>query len=75
MMTLAAITFTASFQRGSKPMRTLFTDRLRSTVPGIFTPHAYDDVSNRCAFIPTSEVIGVMRDQGFQPVKATQSNP
>jgi hypothetical protein len=58
MMTLAAITFTAFFQRRTKPIQTLSNDARRNTAPGgIFASYAHEGVSSRYALISTTEVI------------------
>ncbi len=48
-------------------------DTLRRTVPSVFATRPIDGVSDRYAFLPTSEVIDIMESQGFFPVKASQS--
>lgn len=56
-------------------MQTPILDRetLRRTVPSVFATRPIDGVSDRYAFLPTSEVIDIMGEAGFFPVKASQS--
>lgn len=46
---------------------------LHRVAPSIFASHPIDSVSDRYAFVPTSEVVEIMREFAFLPVKATQS--
>ena len=51
----------------------LSTERLQQLAPSAFATIPYSAMSNRYAFIPTSEVIEGMRQAGFFPVQASQS--
>lgn len=53
--------------------RGMTDDELRKIVPSAFADAAHDSRSARYAFIPTSEIISGMRNNGFLPVKAVQS--
>lgn len=57
----------------SGPARILTPDDLRHSVPSVFATHAQEGVSQRYAFIPTTEVIDILRDRGFHPVQAAQT--
>lgn len=54
-------------------MHQLSDQELRSLVPSAFATEPYEGMSDRYAFIPTSNVIAGMRDAGFLPVQAVQS--
>jgi hypothetical protein len=49
-------------------------DQLRAAAPSIFAAQPWHAMSNRYTFIPTATVVDRMRDEGFQPVAAAQSN-
>jgi len=51
----------------------LSTDDLRRAVPSAFAESAHESRSHRYAYIPTSQVIEGLRNEGFLPVKATQA--
>ena len=51
----------------------LSNDQLRTVAPSIFATTPWDRVSTNYRFVPTSEVLGMMQDQGFYPVQAKQS--
>jgi hypothetical protein len=55
------------------PVRTLSHDDLRKVAPSIFATTPYHAVSERYRFLPTINVIELLRDRGFYPVKAMQS--
>jgi Domain of unknown function (DUF932) len=46
---------------------------LRQTVPSVFATTPWDRVSAAYRFVPSIEVLGMMEDQGFHPVMASQS--
>lgn len=50
----------------------LSDDELRGIAPNIFAEIAHESRSNRYAYIPTSEIVGGLRDNGFVPVLAKQ---
>lgn len=52
----------------------LTDDAIRATCPSAFATKAHSKTSERYSFIPTSRVIEAMRDSGFYPVSAQQSN-
>jgi hypothetical protein len=52
---------------------TLDDDTLRRSAPSIFATTPWDRMSGRYRFVPTIEVVGMLRDKGFQPVRAEQS--
>jgi hypothetical protein len=54
-------------------MQTLSNDQLRSSAPSVFAASPWHGVSERYRFLPTSEALAIMRDQGFHPVSVKQS--
>jgi hypothetical protein len=53
--------------------RTLDDDQLRRLVPSVFAPAPWGGMSGRYRMVPTIEVVGMLRDRGFWPVRAEQS--
>ncbi len=51
----------------------LTDEQLRIAAPSIFATQPWHAMSDRYAFIPTSDVVTKLRGEGFQPVAATQS--
>jgi Domain of unknown function (DUF932) len=51
----------------------LSNEQLRDLTPSVFAASPWDRVSTNYRFVPTAEVLGMMRDQGFYPVQAKQS--
>ncbi|MDR3620492.1 MAG: DUF932 domain-containing protein [Paludisphaera borealis] len=51
----------------------LTTDDLRRMAPSIFATEPYHGVSENYRFLPTSNVLDILRDRGYFPVKAMQS--
>lgn len=49
--------------------------QLKHAVPSVFADQPYHGMSPRYGFIPTSQVVGAMRDGGWQPVHARQTSP
>jgi len=45
-------------------------DELRNNAPAIFANEPFGEVSNRYKFIPTIQVVDILRDQGWNPVQA-----
>lgn len=62
---------------GSRTVRNgispLTDDEIRTLAPSAFAPGAHASRSGRYAYIPTAEVIGGMRENGFLPVFARQA--
>jgi hypothetical protein len=57
--------------RDQQPM----TDaQLQVAAPSVFAGQAYDEMSGKYAFVSTSEIVNGMRDAGFMPMSAQQSN-
>lgn len=54
-------------------IQTLSNDTLRRVAPSIFATTPYHRMSDRYKFIPTIEVVDMLRNQGFHPVRAQQS--
>src|SRR6516165_7387134 len=48
-------------------------DQLRRRVPSIFATAPWGALSGRYRMVPTVEVVGMLRDKGFVPVRAEQS--
>lgn len=67
--------FTVASRPASALARTpiLGPEGLRKVAPSIFATAAHGDVSGRYKFIPTTEVIDILADRGFRPVKAGQT--
>src|SRR4051794_40928591 len=55
------------------PARTLDDDQLRRSAPSIFAASPWGGMSGRYKMVPTIEVVGMLRDKGFLPVRAEQS--
>lgn len=51
----------------------LTTEQLRHAVPSAFASSPWHKMSGRYKFVPTSDVIDILRGHGFHPVKAMQS--
>ncbi len=51
----------------------LSDDHIRAAAPSIFAQEAHASRSQRYAYIPTSEVLTALRQQGFQPFMACQT--
>lgn len=47
--------------------------QLRARAPSIFTERAHESRSSRYAYIPTTNVVDALRNEGFFPVHASQS--
>lgn len=47
---------------------------LKSLAPAIFTEQPHPDCSERYMFIPTIEVVSVLRNNGWKPIEARQSD-
>jgi hypothetical protein len=52
--------------------RTLSNGDLRIAAPSIFATHPWERISPRFRMAPTIEVIDILRDRGYHPVKAQQ---
>lgn len=50
----------------------LSTEQLQKLAPAVFAAHAAPTTSSRYAFVPTAEVVSVLRRQGFEPVSAQE---
>jgi Domain of unknown function (DUF932) len=48
-------------------------DQLRSVAPSIFAATPWERMKERYRFIPTIEVVNMLRDKGFVPTQASQS--
>jgi len=53
--------------------RPLSNEEVQAKAPSAFAIQPYQDRSSRYAFVPTSQVISAMRDNGFEPYSAQQS--
>jgi hypothetical protein len=51
----------------------LSRDALRSAAPSIFAATPYEKMSHRYKMVPTAEVLDILQERGFFPVKAVQS--
>src|SRR3954471_4469210 len=54
-------------------LATLSNDQLHRSAPSIFAPTPWHRMSDRYRFVPTIEVVDMLRDRGFMPVRAQQS--
>jgi len=52
----------------------LTDDQIRSMAPSVFAAGRHESRSDRYTYIPTSEIVAGMRDNGFLPVFAKQGN-
>jgi hypothetical protein len=59
----------AIFARGDEP---LSMDRIRYEIPSVFAEQKHESRSERYAYIPTSEILTKLQDEGFQPFAAFQ---
>ena len=55
------------------PVRTLDDDQLRRLAPSVFAASPWAGMSGRYRMVPTIEVVGLLRDKGFFPMRAEQS--
>ncbi len=65
------------FTRGAaiiRPLVALSDQQLRAMAPAAFAEAGHESRSDRYAYIPTTRVIEALRDSGFHPVRAQQSN-
>lgn len=51
----------------------LSTSQLRSAAPSIFAATPWQKMSERYRMVPTSEVVSILGERGFRPVRAAQS--
>jgi Domain of unknown function (DUF932). len=56
----------------SRVFRALSLDDLRRVAPSVFAEQARPGVSSRYAFVSTAQVVDLLRDEGWEPVKANQ---
>src|SRR3569833_3393092 len=62
-------TNTTPFLRAAHP---LSDDQIRSVAPSIFAEEKHQSRSDRYTYIPTGEVLGALRKEGFQPFMVCQ---
>src|SRR5437588_12282750 len=63
----------ASMLTSTAPARVLDDAQLRRAVPSVFAAAPWGAMSGRYRFVPTIDVVGMLRDKGFLPVRAEQS--
>lgn len=51
----------------------LSIDTIKQIAPSVFAEHAWPGMSEKYQFIPTSELLGSLIEEGFKPVHAAQS--
>ncbi|MGN2642313.1 DUF932 domain-containing protein [Nocardia takedensis] len=51
----------------------LTDEQIRRVVPAVFATRAHEDVSDRYAYLPTSELVNALRGEGFEVHMAAQS--
>ncbi|HZS43372.1 MAG TPA: DUF932 domain-containing protein [Candidatus Paceibacterota bacterium] len=61
-------------RNGNRNYTPLTDEQIQVFAPSAFAGQAWRERSERYAFIPTSEVIDAMRNNGFYPIQASQSN-
>ncbi len=59
----------ATHYMNAAPSQTLTDDQIRKLAPSVFAEQPHASRSSRYAYIPTSAIVGRMRDEGFAPVK------
>jgi hypothetical protein len=57
----------------ARALSPMTTEQLRTYAPSVFATQPYDRVSDSYRFIPTSEIVAQLADEGFVPVKARES--
>jgi hypothetical protein len=57
----------------ARPASILTPDQLRQVAPSIFAESPWERMSDRYRMVPTIEVVGMLADRGFRPVRAQQS--
>lgn len=57
----------------NRSIRSLDNDTLRRSVPSIFADSPWGGMSHRYKMVPTIEVVDMLRDRDFMPVRAEQS--
>lgn len=55
-------------------MRILTHDQLHRTAPAVFAQEPDAEVSDRYGFVPTIEVVDALKNEGWHPVRAQQTN-
>lgn len=71
MITLANRYRAPGFIRQNRP---LTNDELARIVPSAFSSDKHDSRSDRYTYIPTINILDRLRDEGFEPFYARQSN-
>ena len=64
---------TGAPRNNTRATRVLDNDALRLIAPSIFAAHPWEAMSQRYRMAPTIEVVDMLRDKGFLPVRAQQS--
>lgn len=76
-MTTASILTASSFRRAtgysSRDLPVLTDDQIRRAAPSVFAEEAHESRGHRYGFIPTSQVLQGLRNEGFEVVKAGQT--
>lgn len=67
-------TFSSRFGHAKETIRPLSNDELLRIAPAIGAENAFSGVSEKYSFIPTINVVNILRDKGWTPVKAKQAN-
>ena len=57
----------------NRQVQAMTDDQLRRLVPSAFADRPFHGMSERYAFVPTSQVITALRREGFAPIEARQS--
>lgn len=66
--------FRSRFGNVRNTIRPLSNEELLTIAPAIGAENAFSGVSEKYSFIPTIEVVNILRDKGWTPVQAKQAN-
>lgn len=66
--------FRAASSARSRTATPLTNDEIRRAAPSVFAAEAHDSRSARYAYIPTSDILAALRNEGFEVFSAMQAN-
>jgi hypothetical protein len=66
--------FYSRYGNSKKAINPLSNEELLEIAPAIGASNAYSGVSDKYSFIPTIDVVNILRDKGWTPVHAKQAN-
>ena len=70
---LTASAFRAASARTARDLPILTDDQIRRAAPSVFAEEAHESRGRSYGFIPTSQVLAGLRNEGFQVVRAAQT--